>query len=640
MPHDLRSASVDRTIALCYIRKSWTRDEKDAISPERQRKNIQAVCDAHNWMPEWYQDTEGHRSGMHEKNRPEWLRLKSRLSDADVVALVANDLARLHRKGWRIGDLLEFVDQHGITLVIADPERQLDFSTPQGRMFAQLSAIFDEWYAMDISQRRRADIAHRKSKGVTVGRPPFGTKRDKKTGYLMPSDEGAWLLPDSSWVAGVDGQPAPIEGAVWRGYFQCAHRMLSLYANQKKRGRIWQTLQDEGWAFRDGQGQPAPIEKEDIRRAVSNWAEYGGHVSASKARDRHPSEYPPDEIIAILNPDRAVFDLDLLARVARARQERALGKHPSNGVNRKARAYPLAGITFCAHCEAMAQQNKNPKLRSFLSGHLGIYYRHKPGGSCGCKRKSVQRGAFEDQFMRIIQALQVKPEAVALLNQLALKLNTTSDENTANLEQQKAEAIAVCNRRIQAAIDLYGDGRMSREEYLRRVELNEREIASWQARTTETEKLSMELGMCIQAVEMTKKLWEVSNDEDKQGMVRHLFDYIVFDLDKQCIVDFRLKPWADQFVVSRVALHLEENNEPDNNENPVVLTGYETTGFSLHQVNQWLLKYCGILPYQQPQHRNDIIRFRFASGESLSDLGTIFRLSPQRIFQIVNSKNR
>ena len=102
---------------------------------------------------------------------------------------------------------------------------------------------------------------------------------------------------------------------------------------------------------------------------------------------------------------------------------------------------------------------------------------------CGCTRKSVQREVFEDQFLRIIQALQVKPKSVNLLNQFALKLNTTSEEHK-DLEQQKAEAIALCNRRIQAAIELYGDGRLSREEYLRRVDLNEREIASWQARTT------------------------------------------------------------------------------------------------------------------------------------------------------------
>lgn len=350
--------------------------------------------------------------------------------------------------------------------------------------------------------------------------------------------------------------------------------MLTLYAGQKKRGRIWHMLQDEGWAFRDRQGQPTPVEKDDIRRVVANWAEYGGYVSAKRARERHPSEYPPDEIIAKLNPERAVFDIDLLAQVARSRQERAIGKHPTNSVNRKARPYPLAGITYCAQCERLAIRNKNPKLRSLLSGHLGTYYRHKPGGSCGCTRKSVQRDVFEEQFLRILHALEVKPESFELLNQLALKLNTTSEEPH-DLEQQKAEAIALCNRRIQAAVELYGDGRMSREEYLRRIELNEREIASWQARTTESEKLALELSMCMQAVETTKRLWEIGDDEDKQGMARHLFDYIIFDLDKQCIVDFRLKGWAAQFVISRVALHLRENNELSNDENGMTPTRFE-----------------------------------------------------------------
>ena len=144
-----------------------------------------------------------------------------------------------------------------------------------------------------------------------------------------------------------------------------------------------------------------------------------------------------------------------------------------------------------------------------------------------------------------------------------------------DLEQQKAEAILLCNRRIQAAVDLYGDGRISREEYRRRIELNERDIASWEARTTESEKLAMEIAMCIQAVDTINKLWEIADDEDKQGMARHLFDYIVFDLDQQCIVDFRLKPWADQFVVSRVALHIEESDGVNFNENPVVPTRFQ-----------------------------------------------------------------
>jgi Mor family transcriptional regulator len=41
-----------------------------------------------------------------------------------------------------------------------------------------------------------------------------------------------------------------------------------------------------------------------------------------------------------------------------------------------------------------------------------------------------------------------------------------------------------------------------------------------------------------------------------------------------------------------------------------------------------------------PNERNEVIRARYAEGEALSDLASIFDLSPQRIFQIVNYKQR
>ncbi|MFN8378124.1 MAG: recombinase family protein [Anaerolineae bacterium] len=563
-----------RTVALCYVRKSWTRDEKDLISPERQRANISRVCEARGWTPEWYEDVEGHRSGMHEKNRPGWLALKARLTDPDVTALVANDLARLHRKGWRVGDLLDFVEQLGVALIVADPLRQLDFSTPIGKTIAQLSAIFDEWYAADISLRRKADIAHRKSKGVTVGLPPFGTKRDKKTGFLIPSDEGAWLLPDGTWAAGKVGENPPTDSSVWRGYFSCAERILTLYAGQHKTLRVCQQLQDDGWAFRDRQGQPSPVEIADIRRVVANWPEYGGYVSAKRARERHPSDYPPEEIIAKLNPDRAVFPVDLLARVARSRQERAIGKHPDTGVNARAHTYPLGGIVHCASCERFAERNRNPKLRSLLSGYHGTFYRHRPGAACGCSAKSVPRAVIEGQFERLIQTLDIRPDAAELMTQFALAVHTVGqDEQT--VEKQKTEAMALCRRRIQAAVDLYGDGRITREEYHRRVELNEKELASWQARTTEREQLALELGMCIDAIHRVTLMWTMSSDEDKQGMARHLFDHLVYDLDRGQIVDFRLKPWAEQFLTARVEMFATEDNSGYNEDNPVTPARFE-----------------------------------------------------------------
>jgi len=44
-------------------------------------------------------------------------------------------------------------------------------------------------------------------------------------------------------------------------------------------------------------------------------------------------------------------------------------------------------------------------------------------------------------------------------------------------------------------------------------------------------------------------------------MVRSLFEYVVYDLDRQQIIDFRLKPWADGYLVLRTALYHNTTGE-------------------------------------------------------------------------------
>ena len=77
----------------------------------------------------------------------------------------------------------------------------------------------------------------------------------------------------------------------------------------------------------------------------------------------------------------------------------------------------------------------------------------------------------------------------------------------------KRKAIAKCRRRIEAARNLYLDGDLTREDYVKRKEQNEREIAHWEARTTETEKVALELTLCLEAIEKINQLWQISEDE-------------------------------------------------------------------------------------------------------------------------------
>lgn len=568
MPRKKKSPKLpDRRIALCYIRQSQTRDESDMDSPDRQRENIALVCEQHGWIPEWYEDTDGHKSGTKVKNRPGWLALKARLADPDVAALVANDLSRLHRKGWRVDDLLDFVDEHDVSLVLVAPGKQMDFSTPQGRIIAQLSAIFDEWYAVDISQRSKDSIKHRKRKGITVGLPPFGTVRGDD-GYLQPSPEGAWYMPDGTFQAG-EPNKAPDRDALWRNYYDAAERVLHLYA-QNKHGldTIAYQMQIDGWAFRDRNGNPTLFDGDDVRRIVANWAEYGGWVGSDRARDRHPHDVDIDA--TTLDEERAVFPLDLLYRVADVRRKRTIRRPMNDGVKKSSYPYPLAGITYCAHCEALAKKHGDASLRSCFGGWTSNdgqtkRYRHKNGVKCGCTNRSVVSEVYEADFVRLLQLLTVKTDEIDLMTELGIQaargFQNIEDEH--DLEAQKRAAIALCRRKIDAAVTLYGDGRITKEEYRRRVEQNEREIAHWEARTTETQRIALELTLCIDAIDKIANLWEVSEDEDRRGMARNLFSYIVYDLDTQRIVDFRLKPWADRFVTLRGALYSGDDTPPN-----------------------------------------------------------------------------
>lgn len=559
-----RHQQEERKTALCYVRQSFTRDADDTNSLERQKANIQTVCERNGWVMEWYEDAGGHKSGRYEKNRPQWLALKARLGDPDVVALVANDLSRLHRKGWRVGDLIDYLNEYGVNLMLAAPGREVDTTTMKGRMFLQFGAIIDEYYAEDISQRAKDSIAYRKAQGKSVGIPPFGTVRNKE-GILIPSTEGAWLLSTGEFTSGTQ-DTLPPEVASWHGYYNAAHRILTLYAEGDVGfEKIAYQMNEEGWAFRDRTGVPRPFCRDDIRRVVANWPEYGGIIAGTRSKDRPAYEKcDVDKIVFI--PERSVFPIRLLRKVAKIRQDRTV-RPVDQSVKKLAYPYALSGITYCFHCELLAYEQHHSHLRSLLSGNTSakgvLRYRHKLGVKCGCTNRSVPCDVADSDFGRLLHLLTVRPDAQKIMTRLAIEMSGTKGQTQSpeDLEREKQEAIALCRRKIDAAVVLFGDGMINREEYRRRVEQNEREITHWETRTTETQKIALELAMCVETVDKLSRLWNISSDGDKQGLARSLFTEVVYNLDTQRIVSFRLKPWADRFLTLRAALYEKEDNE-------------------------------------------------------------------------------
>src|SRR5258706_5132076 len=233
---------------------------------------------------------DGHQSGTKEMNRPGWLALKARVTDKDIVAVVANDLSRFHRKGFRMGQLIELCKEGNLDLVKAADKKSIDVNDITATMWVMMESLFNEYYAEDISRKQKDSVRYRRANGIVVGRVPFGTirpKRDGKSGFLERSPYGVWLLPDKSEVEGRESE-SPVEGAVWRGYLDAAERTLRLFILGNLGARkIADMLNKEGYRFRDVDGKPRLFDKECVRAITANWPEYGGVVLGKKAIARN-----------------------------------------------------------------------------------------------------------------------------------------------------------------------------------------------------------------------------------------------------------------------------------------------------------------------------------------------------------------
>jgi hypothetical protein len=62
-------------------------------------------------------------------------------------------------------------------------------------------------------------------------------------------------------------------------------------------------------------------------------------------------------------------------------------------------------------------------------------------------------------------------------------------------------------------------------------------------------------------VKRLQQFWEISEGEDRKLLAHSLFEEIIYDLDTRRIVDFKIKSWAEPFLILRAALYNDQMGE-------------------------------------------------------------------------------
>jgi site-specific DNA recombinase len=155
-----------------YIRVSSTGQALDGESLERQEEQIRAYCLLKGLAePEIISDAgvSGFKS-----NRDGFQQVVNLCKQKRVGVVIVYDLSRLSRS---VRDTLEFIEdaihKHGIEFVSL--QNDIDTTTPMGKAFLGITAIFNQLYRDEISYKTKEALRHKTEKREkTGGLVPFG----------------------------------------------------------------------------------------------------------------------------------------------------------------------------------------------------------------------------------------------------------------------------------------------------------------------------------------------------------------------------------------------------------------------------------------------------------------------------------
>ena len=122
-------------------------------------------------------------------DRPGFVDMIRQLEEGRAAAVFVKDLSRLGRNYIEVGRLTEeFFPEHDIRLVAVSD----NIDTAEGENeLAPIRNLFNEWYARDISKKRRISNKIKGNAGEPMGQPPYGYMKD-------PDDPKHWIVDDEA----------------------------------------------------------------------------------------------------------------------------------------------------------------------------------------------------------------------------------------------------------------------------------------------------------------------------------------------------------------------------------------------------------------------------------------------------------
>lgn len=163
-----RTATVDTTLVVAYIRVSTAEQADSGLGLEAQSAAVTAECARRGWeLVAIYEDAGA--SGKTLRQRPGLEAALAAIENGTAGTLMVAKLDRLSRSLLDFAGLMADAQRRGWNLVAMD--LGIDLSTPAGEFMASVMASAAQWERRIIGQRTKDALAIRRAQGVQLGRP-------------------------------------------------------------------------------------------------------------------------------------------------------------------------------------------------------------------------------------------------------------------------------------------------------------------------------------------------------------------------------------------------------------------------------------------------------------------------------------
>ncbi len=383
-----------------YSRVSTDEQAEKGLSLSAQRRTCEQFAASRGWQVVRVYEDPGF-TGKNDK-RPGFQNMLAGAANGEFKILLVHKLDRFSRSIENTLKNFKVLNSCDVTLVSAT--EAFDYSTPQGRMFFHMMAVFAQWYLENLSAETSKGKYERVRQGLHNGRLPFGYRSGgpKKPGVVVPEEAEA----------------------VRKAFELCASgnftdRQIAAY------------LHEHGFRTRKGRRWS----KDTVREMLQNDFYYGVVTYKDEV---WPGKHEP------------IISKELFDRCAAVRRQR--GRRPKSYNSKPKRFYLLQRIIRCDRCERHLRMQTSKKYHYYKESSL------ERGLICEHAGKSIRMDRADQQVLDILKSLRLP------LNWQEIIENTASEMSIGHQVEKERQKI---RRQLRRLGEIYQDGIITQKEYVR-----------------------------------------------------------------------------------------------------------------------------------------------------------------------------